>query len=111
MGVRQTPRTRRISAPVALGPAIRTTRNHWPLEKEDRFMRQPSLRQLNPRTASLAAGAALFALPLSSVMAADLNLPPISVGAGIRTSFSSVDVDGADENVDDFSLNSARIYI
>ncbi|MFL6619668.1 MAG: hypothetical protein ACJ8MH_13780 [Povalibacter sp.] len=74
-------------------------------------MRQPSLRQLNPRAASLAAGAALLALPLSSVMAADLNLPPISVGAGIRTSFSSVDVDGADENVDDFSLNSARIYI
>ena len=56
-------------------------------------------------------GAALIASPLVSVMAADINLPPVSVGAGVRTSFSSTDFDASDEDANDFSLNSARIYI
>ncbi|MGH8446146.1 MAG: porin [Solimonas sp.] len=43
--------------------------------------------------------------------AAELSLPPISVGAGIRTSFTNTDVDGSDEKPNDFSLNSARLYI
>src|SRR6188508_3887776 len=74
-------------------------------------MSQDKLQRLSPGAQALAAGAALFAVPFSTLLAADLNLPPISVGAGIRTSFSSVDVDGADENIDDFNLNSARVYI
>jgi hypothetical protein len=74
-------------------------------------MRQQITQRLTPTVRALAAGATLIALPFSTSLAADLNLPPISVGAGIRTSFSSVDIDGADENVDDFNLSSARIYI
>lgn len=51
--------------------------------------------------------AALGALPAW----ADVSIPPVSVGAGIRSSFTHTDVDGVDEKPNDFSLNSARIYI
>ena len=74
-------------------------------------MRQPITQRLTPRVQALSAAAALLALPFSTSLAAELNLPPISVGAGVRTSFSSVNVDGPGEDVNDFSLNSARIYI
>jgi hypothetical protein len=53
----------------------------------------------------------LLAAPFASGFAAEINLPPVSVGAGVRTSFSSTDVDGVDEDVNDFALNSGRIYI
>lgn len=62
------------------------------------------------RALQLMTAAALIAAPLTS-FAADPNLPAVSVGAGVRTSFSSLDVDGAAEDVNDFALNSARIYI
>lgn len=54
-------------------------------------------------------GTALLALPVSVVLA-DVTLPAVSVGAGVRTSFTNVDPDGGDE-ISDFELNSARIYI
>src|SRR5687767_13285037 len=55
-------------------------------------------------------GTAVLLLPVSNVLAADVTLPPISVGAGVRTSFTNVDPDSGDE-VSDFELNSARIYL
>ena len=55
-------------------------------------------------------GASLFCVPLST-FAAEVDLPPVSVGAGVRTSFTSTDIDGASEDVNDFGLNSARIYL
>ena len=59
---------------------------------------------------ALVAAATLTAAPFTT-LAADVNLPPISVGAGVRTSFTNLDVDGASEDVNDFELNSARVYI
>lgn len=56
----------------------------------------------------MAVGIAL-SVPAVSVLA-DVTLPPISVGAGVRTSFTNTDV-GASEDVNDFELNSARIYL
>ena len=55
-------------------------------------------------------GATLLSAPLTT-FAAEVNLPPVSVGAGVRTYFSNVDADGAPEDVNDFELGSARIYI
>lgn len=52
----------------------------------------------------LAAGLGVAALPMSA-LAGD-----VSVGGGLRTSFSSTDYDG-DDSVSDFTLNSARLYI
>ncbi|WP_028009387.1 hypothetical protein [Solimonas flava] len=43
--------------------------------------------------------------------AADVTLPPLSIGAGLRTSFTNTDVEGSDEKPNDFTLNSARLYI
>ncbi|HEY6641119.1 porin [Povalibacter sp.] len=75
-------------------------------------MRQKSATPLiRLQAAMLALGAALIASPLASVRAEDINLPPVSVGAGIRTSFTSTDFDGSDEDINDFTLDSARIYI
>lgn len=60
-----------------------------------------------------AAGLALAALPISQAMAAD-----VTVGGGMRTSFSATDFDfddgegGTDsDSTSDFALNSARLYI
>jgi hypothetical protein len=73
------------------------------------------MRQISPtvrssqQPAMLTLGAALFALPLSGALA-DVNLPPVTVGAGFRTSFTHFDPD-VGEGSDDFELNSARIYL
>ena len=56
------------------------------------------------------AGATLLCLPAIEGFAAEINLPPVSVGAGVRTSFAHTNPDIGDD-VDDFALNSARIYI
>jgi len=54
---------------------------------------------------------ALLAAPMSAAFA-QVTLPPISVGAGIRTSFTDTSYDNnASPDVSDFELNSARIYI
>ena len=57
-----------------------------------------------------AAGIGLAAVPLSQALA-DGKLPEVSVGGGLRTSFSSTDFDaeGAD-SFSDFAVNSARLY-
>ena len=73
-------------------------------------MRPRPTQRFTPRVQAITAGAALLTLPFIT-LSADLNLPPISVGAGVRTSFVNADVDGAPEDINDFSLNSARIYI
>lgn len=74
-------------------------------------MRSRHTRRTGKRTLSTAfAGAALLSLPAVNTWAADVNLPPVSVGAGVRTSFAHTDPDAGDE-VDDFALNSARIYV
>jgi hypothetical protein len=88
--------------------------NHWRYPnppKKETSMRSRTTRgafQRNLSTACL--GAALISVPVFQAWAADVNLPPVSVGAGVRTSFAHTDPEiGAD--VDDFELNSARIYI
>lgn len=63
---------------------------------------------------SLAVGAALMALPALGALAAEVTLPPVSIGAGVRTSFTHSEVDPpgpAKTEADDFTLDSARIYI
>ena len=70
--------------------------------------RPPQLAQAWTRAAL---SAAVLAAPVSAAFAADVTLPPISVGAGIRTSFTQTDLDGTSQNISDFELNSARIYI
>jgi hypothetical protein len=58
---------------------------------------------------SFAIGAALLSLPIANAMAD--STPPVSVGAGVRTSFTHSEVSGSSTEVDDFSLDSARIYL
>lgn len=53
-----------------------------------------------------AAGLLLFATPLT----AQTTLPPISLGAGLRTSFVHTSPDGGDDT-DTFQLDSARLYV
>jgi len=53
--------------------------------------------------------AAAFAVPMSAAFAD--TAPAVTVGAGVRTSFTNTDVDGSSEDISDFDLNSARIYI
>ncbi len=55
-------------------------------------------------------GAALLSSPFTTTWAADVNLPPVSVGAGMRTSFAHTSPDIGDD-ISDFELNSARIYV
>jgi hypothetical protein len=52
----------------------------------------------------------IAALAAASVASADVSLPPISIGAGVRTDFETVDPDGG-KQVDDFDLDSIRLYI
>ena len=62
-----------------------------------------------------AAGLGLAAVPVSQALAVD-----VSVGGGMRTSFTSTDFDGIDDgeggtigggSFSDFALNSARLYV
>ena len=80
------------------------------LQKENcmRSQRKDLFTKRNLSTAFV--GATLIATPLINVFAADVNLPPVSVGAGVRTSFAHTDPD-VGEDAADFALNSARIYI
>ena len=65
-----------------------------------------------PRTAltTTLIGAAVLAAPLSSALADDISLPPISIGAGVRTDFEYTDPDSG-KKTDDFNLDSIRLYI
>jgi len=65
------------------------------------------------KTLITAAGLGLVALPVAPVLAGD-----VSVGGGLRTSFSSTDFDTSDgeggtdsDSFSDFAVNSARLYI
>lgn len=60
------------------------------------------------RGPKLAGLAALLIAPCSAALA---ETPAVTVGAGIRTSFSSTRFDGPAEDVSDFELASARIYV
>ena len=51
------------------------------------------------------------ALAGASAAMADVSLPPISVGAGMRTSFADEKVDGTAKSKDDFDLDSVRLYV
>ncbi len=59
---------------------------------------------------ALALGALLVALPAVNLMAAEVTLPPVSVGAGVRTSFTHFDPETGEE-IDEFEVNSGRIYL
>jgi len=74
-------------------------------------MRSLSQEASAKRLLGAAIAASLMSLPAAQTLAADVDLPPVSVGAGMRTSFSHTDADVLDEDIDDFALNSARIYI
>lgn len=65
---------------------------------------------MHAKSLRLSIGAALTALPIAAALAAT-TLPPVSVGAGLRTSFTHAEVDGSQLEADDFELNSARIYL
>ena len=70
---------------------------------------------LNPLAATVRAvlpGAALAAglLATTAAQAATVTLPTIDVGAGLRTSFTSLQVDGQ-EDVNDFTLDNVRLYV
>ena len=74
-------------------------------------------RRLAVRFDHVSTSVALLALSvtfqLSAVLPAqaqDSPLPPISVGAGVRTSFAHTDPDDGDSG-DTFTLNSARLYL
>ena len=65
----------------------------------------------------LLALAALALLPAGSVMAditiptPALTLPPISIGAGLRTSFTHTDASDGASGSNQFSLDSVRLYV
>src|SRR5262245_41833131 len=62
------------------------------------------------RVLKTASFAALLAAPLSAAFAADG--PSVSVGAGMRSSFTDISYENnSSADVDDFNLDSARIYI
>lgn len=62
------------------------------------------------RKALRRAACALLPLVATHGLAAEITLPPISLGASIRTGFSHHDAE-AGEDIDDFALNSARLHI
>jgi hypothetical protein len=66
-------------------------------------------RRSRQRVAAAAGTAAIIALSAARPALADG--PSVSVGAGLRTSFTSTDVSGTKDNVNDFALDSARIYL
>lgn len=60
--------------------------------------------------AAACVGCVVLLAPLSSALADDVTLPPISVGAGVRTSFE-YDDPTVGKKTDDFNLDSIRLYI
>ena len=59
---------------------------------------------------TVAAVLGMTALAAASAVLADDSVPPISVGAGMRTSFADEKVDGG-KSTDDFDLDSVRLYV
>ncbi len=54
---------------------------------------------------------AVALLGVISLEAAAAGLPPVSIGAGTRASFTSTEVDGVADDVADFQVNSVRLYM
>ena len=63
-----------------------------------------------PGRAAAVIGAAVLAAPLASALAEEITLPPISVGAGVRTDFQYTDPKSG-KKTDDFNLDSIRLYV
>ncbi|HEX3836250.1 MAG TPA: porin [Steroidobacteraceae bacterium] len=65
------------------------------------------------QTVRLAVSAMLGVMAFGGATAAmaDITLPAISVGAGMRTGFTDEKVDGAAKSTDDFDLDSVRLYV
>jgi hypothetical protein len=59
---------------------------------------------------TVAAVLGMTALAAASAVLADDSVPPVSVGAGMRTSFADEKVDGS-KSTDDFDLDSVRLYV
>ncbi len=53
----------------------------------------------------------ITALAAATAARADDSAPPVSVGAGMRTSFADAKVNGAANSTDTFALNSMRLYV
>jgi len=64
-----------------------------------------------PRLLALAGVALCTALPMSQAFATDITLPTVSVGAGLRSSFTHTSTDGVADKPNDFTLDSARLYL
>lgn len=60
--------------------------------------------------AAACVGCVILLAPLPRAQADDMTLPPISVGAGVRTSFEYNDPT-VGKKTDDFNLDSIRLYI
>lgn len=69
----------------------------------------------NAALSALILGAGFSSLPFDGAQAADVTLPPVSVGAGVRTSFKHYEYSSPyvspDQAGNDFNLDSARIYL
>jgi len=65
------------------------------------------------RTTAMLAGGAVLALGAAGARAADVTLPPVTLGAGLITSFDNQNpqAGGTVSNTDRFKLESIRIYI
>ncbi|HWJ36193.1 MAG TPA: hypothetical protein VNR70_13045 [Steroidobacteraceae bacterium] len=72
------------------------------------------------RTLGTAAATVVMLVSLVGVASADLSLPPVTVGAGIQTSFYNCDkaciyspgtIPAGDSSVSGFALDSVRLYI
>ena len=64
---------------------------------------------LQPVAAAALLGLTLVA-PLSRAVADEISLPPISIGAGVRTDFEYTDPTTG-KKTDDFNLDSIRLYV
>ena len=69
-----------------------------------------ALRSRSATRLAVAAVLGITALTGASAALADDSLPPISVGAGMRTSFENESPSGG-KSTDDFDLNSIRLYV
>src|SRR5437868_6902268 len=98
-------------APTATGAQRRESREAPTARRgRRRGTRHRSDRRGSPGRLLACCGAVLLATPLSQAYAVSA-LPPISVGAGVRTDFEYTDPSGGGKKTDDFNLDSIRLYI
>ena len=68
-------------------------------------MRTPFTAALRPLALALGLAA------VGTAGATEITLPTLDVGAGLRTSFDATKVSGGTNNVDDYNLDSIRLYV